>query len=764
MSATVPPMPERYRMAAGLAFGHREARLLRGAVRPVWAADSTHFWHTTREAEGLRHVLVDVIVGRQQDLFDHNAVAEALSRATGAKVSRGALALSAVRLDRVADVVDFAFGGSLWRWHVATAALERQGTAFLPHELPSPDGQRAAVLQGVNLALRCADDEAAHALTQDGEPDWGYGDFTDFTSQVVYAQYGIPRAPSVQWSPDSRTIATLRVDRRAVPRNHLVQAVPSQGVRPKLYSYPFPTPEDPQGAPVALWFVGINGQRVRAQIDGLECRAVTPFALNECWWSRDSRFFHLIDLSRDSKRLTWWRIDARTGAAERWFEESGPAVVLASPAISEPAVFRHLSDGRCIVWSQSSGWGHLYMVAANRALTTTLITQGRWLVRGLLHVDEAAQRIVFTASGREPGLDPYFVSAYSVAFDGSGLTQLTPEPSHHEFTLALPSGDGCSSMSPDGRWLVDTHSSVTEPPRSVLRDARTGQLVMELQQADPQDSWPASQPLPEPFSVQALDPAPLDGAYDLWGLVYKPTDFDAARRYPVVEVIYGWPQTTVVAKGWLNNFHASVAEQLAALGFVAVMFDGPGTTYRSHALQRASHGELEHCDSLPDHVNAIRTLAATRPWMDLDRVGVVGGSAGGYAAVRAMATFPDFYKVGMGVCGAQNLRGIVATWGDRYQGLYDEALYAGLPNARVAANITGDLLLIHGDMDDNVHPALTLQLVDALVKADRNFDLLIVPNAGHSVIAQPYAQRRFFDFFVERLLGETPPSKTRPRP
>jgi dipeptidyl aminopeptidase/acylaminoacyl peptidase len=284
---------------------------------------------------------------------------------------------------------------------------------------------------------------------------------------------------------------------------------------------------------------------------------------------------------------------------------------------------------------------------------------------------------------------------------------------------------------------------------------------MALQAADPQGSWPPSQPLPEPFSVKALDPIPLGGAEDLWGLVYKPAGFDATQRYAVVEVIYGWPQTTVVAKGWLNNFHASVAEQLAALGFVAVMIDGPGTTYRSHAFQLALYGKLDQCDGLPDHVNAIRTLAATRPWMDLDRVGVVGGSAGGYAAVRAMATFPDFYRVGMGVCGAQNLRGIVASWGDRYQGLYDEALYAGLPNATVAANITGDLLLIHGDMDDNVHPALTLQLVDALIKADRNFDLLIVPNAGHSVIAQPYAKRRFFDFFVERLMGRRPPSKAR---
>jgi dipeptidyl-peptidase 4 len=762
MNAAPLSLQARYELAARMAFGQREARLLRGAVRPMWAADSTHFWYVTREADGLRHVLVDVLARQQQDLFDHQALANALSRATGTPVSSGTLALSGVRLHRDAGLVHFLFGGARWQWHLAAATLGRQGPAFAPHEVACPDGRRAALLQGSNLALRDAEAAQVLPVTKDGEPDWGYGDFTDFTSQVMYAQHGIPRAPSVQWSPDSQALATLRVDRRSIPRNHLVQSVPAQGVRPRLYSCPFPTPEDPQGAAVALWFIGVDGQRVRAQIDGLECRAVTPLALNEAWWSRDSRYFHLIDISRDSKRLTLWRVDARTGAAEKWFEQTGPGVVLASPAISEPAVFRDLSDGRCIVWSQSSGWGHLCMLTPGRQPMP--ITQGKWIVRSLLHVDTAGQRIVFTASGREPGVDPYFCAAYSVCFDGTGLTLLTPEPAHHEFMQALPGGDGCSSVSPDGRWLVDTHSTVTEPPHSLLRHAATGAWMMALQTADPQDTWPPSQPLPEPFSVQALDPAPLDGADDLWGLLYKPAGFDASRSYAVVEVIYGWPQTTVVAKGWLNNFHASVAEQLAALGFVAVMFDGPGTTYRSHALQCANHGNLQNCDSLPDHVNAIRTLAPTRPWMDLGRVGVVGGSAGGYAAVRAMANFPDFYKVGMGVCGAHNLRGIVATWGDRYQGLYEAPMYAQLPNATVAANITGELLLIHGDMDDNVHPALTMQLVDALIKADRNFDLLIVPNAGHGVIAQPYAQRRFFDFFVERLMGERPPSKARPCP
>jgi len=496
---------------------------------------------------------------------------------------------------------------------------------------------------------------------------------------------------------------------------------------------------------------------VRAQIDGLECRAVTAFALNEAWWSADGRRFQLIDVSRDGKRLRLWQVDVESGAARLLFEDIGPGVMLPSPVLTEPANFRALSDGRCIAWSQRSGWGHLYMQSPGAELQP--ITSGPWLVRSMLHVDEARQRIVFTASGREPGLDPYFCLAYSVSFDGSGLTLLGNEPAHHEFVQALPGGDGSQSVSPDGNWLVDSFSTVARPPSSVLRDARSGALLMVLQEADPTDAWPAAMPQPEPFSVRALDAEALPGASDLWGLVYRPAGFDANQRYPVIEVIYGWSQSTVVAKSWAPSFQSSIAEQLAALGFVVVMFDGPGTPYRSQALQLANHGGLQNCDSLADHVNAIREVAATRPWMDLERVGVAGGSAGGYAAVRAMASFPAFYKVGMAVCGAHDLRGIVASWGDRYQGLYDEALYAPLPNAAVAAGIDGHLLLIHGDMDDNVHPAATLQLVDALIRADRNFEMLIVPNAGHAVIAHPYARRRFFDFMVEHLMGETPPGQ-----
>jgi dipeptidyl aminopeptidase/acylaminoacyl peptidase len=747
-----------YRMAMGLAFGQREAKLIRGAVRPVWAADGSHFWHATREAQGLRHVLVDVKARAQSDLFDHADVAAALALATGQEVTVGQLALEQVSFDSATDSVHFVAQATRWRWNRSSARLESLGEAFGAKELSSPDGSVAVCLDGPNLRLREPGQLASHALTEDGEPDWGWGDFTDFTSQVHFRLHPEGLKPSALWSSDSQTLAVLRVDRRHLPRNHLVQSVPAEGVRPRLHSYPYPTPQDADGAKVELWFLRRDGSRVRAQIEGLACRSITAFAMMEARWSADGNSFYYQESSRDFKRLALWRVDPGSGAAVVVHQEADACPVTMASGAPEPAIFHPLSDGRTICWSERSGWGHLYLVGPGGE--PRAITQGAWLVRGILHVDEAAQRIVFWASGVDPAADPYCCAAYSVSFDGSGLRPLSPEPGLHVFILAQPGGDGAGSMAPDGACFVDTWSTPVEPPISVLRDSGTGALLMALQTADAADSWPAAMPLPEAFSVPAPDAGALGGSDTLWGAIYKPPGFDPAQRYPVIDLIYGGVQTAVVAKGWGNSFHSATAEQLAALGFVVVMVDGRGTAYRSRAFQLASYGKVESCAGLSDHVHATRAIAASRPWMDLDRMGIAGGSGGGYATVRALGEYPEFYKVGVAVCGNHDQRGYTAGWSDRYQGLFDpqdEALFTAQDNTTLAARIHGQLLLIHGEMDDNVHPGLTLRVVDALIKADRNFDLLIVPNAGHGVIAGSSIQRRLFDYFVEHLMGEKPP-------
>lgn len=741
-------LQDRYALAQRLTPGQREKALRHGPVKPTWSMDGKHFWYTTSGGPGrLEHVLVDVQAREMRALFDAEALCAALESGSGATLQAGALDLADVRYDAASPSVSFNAQGSRWRWRETTSELTRLGDAFEAHEAVSPDGSAAVSLDGSNLCLHTVDQPDRESLTSDGEPEWGYGDFTDFISHVSQKLSGQPRKASVLWAPDSQRFAVMRVDIRAVAQAHLLQSVPTRGLRPVLHSYRFPTPMDGERGRSELWIIGRDGSRVRAQLEGLECHGFTHIARNECRWSADGRWLYLVDSSRDGRRLTLWRVAAADGSVQQLLEETGPAVVLPAPSIGEAPVFHVLGDGRLIWWSQREGWGHFYLIEPGQQACA--ITQGDWQVRGILHVDEAAQRLLFVASGREPGVDPYYCAAYGVSFDGSCLALLTHEPGHHEFMIDVPRGAG--SMSPSGDCFVDNVSTVDCPPRAVLRDSQ-GEVLMTLEEGEANSAWPAAIPLPEPFKVLALD-----GATELWGVLYKPADFDASLRYPIVEVIYGAPQTAVAPKGWFPNLHASLAEQLAALGFVTLIIDGPGTPYRSHAFQLAAHGRVESCGGLPDHVAAIRQLASSRPWMDLNFVGIAGGSGGGYATVRALGSHPDFYKVGVALCGNHDQSTYVAMWGERYQGLYSEAGYAEQANATVAANVVGDLLLIHGDMDDNVHPAMSLNVVDALIQADRNFDMLTVPNAGHMLILLPYVRRRIWDYFVEHLMGRRAP-------
>jgi dipeptidyl-peptidase-4 len=375
-----------------------------------------------------------------------------------------------------------------------------------------------------------------------------------------------------------------------------------------------------------------------------------------------------------------------------------------------------------------------------------------------MHVDEAAGRVLFTAGGRETGRDPYNRHIYSVGLDGSELKLLTPEDADHDPTSPLPAtinpmmemiigyGAGADGVDPAGRWFVDVYGTVSEPPVSVLRD-RDGKVLMTLETADVSDLRPTDIPAPEAFSVTALD-----GETPLYGVIYKPAGFDPSKSYPVIEVVYGGAQIAATPKSVRQGIFSTTAEPFAALGFVVVIVDGPGTPYRSHAFQRAVLGNIQSCGGLDDHKAAIETLAKTRPWMDLDRVGITGSSGGGYATVRALATYPEFYKVGVSSCGNHDQSGYIALWGETYHGPWSPELYADQANASVAANIVGDLLLIHGEMDDNVHPGHTIKVVNALIAANRDFDMLVIPNIGHGVMLHPYARRRSWDYFIDHLM------------
>ncbi|MDN3923195.1 S9 family peptidase [Roseateles violae] len=747
-------LEQRYRAAASMAPGRREP-LRHGPVTPHWSADGRYFWYERTTALGREHLLVDVQARASSALFDPAALAAALTSILDRQIALSDLQPTRLEFDAQGDLLRFEYAGGRWRWLRGSGQLRREGDAFTPDELASPDGRWAVALKGPNLLLRAADEPAAQGLTTDGVAGYGWGDFVDYTTQASRQAFGPPLKPHALWSPDGRRLAIVRIDRRKVGLMHLVQSVPAEGSRPALYSYPFPMAHDgdEQRERAEVWFVSLDGARVRAQIDVLQTFAHRAFIEGQGRWSADGRHFYIVDNDRLHTSISLWRVDASDGRAERLQFETGPAVVRAAPTLAETPIFHVFSDGRLLWWSQRDGWGHLWLLQPGAPARQ--LTQGPWQVRELLHVDEATGEVLFTAGGREPGVDPYYRLVYRVDLQGSAPRCLTPEPADHRALEAPHAGNGepplRRGLSPCASYFVDVYSTVTQAPISVLRSAATGEILMTLERAEVGHSRPQGLPLPEPFSVPALD-----GDEEVWGVLYRPLGFDPARSYPVIDLIYAAPQTIAAPHGWDTALYGSLPERLACLGFAVVIIDAPGTPYRSHRFQLAAHGRMEVC-GLPDHVNAIRALARKHAWLDEGRVGIAGGSGGGFATVRALADHGDFYRCGAALCGSHDSSAYIPYWGEMFQGAWDAELYARQDNNNIVDRIRGELLLIHGDMDDNCHPSMTLRLVDALIRADRNFDLLLVPNAGHILGSVPYVMRRTQDFFVRHLLGCEPP-------
>jgi dipeptidyl aminopeptidase/acylaminoacyl peptidase len=383
------------------------------------------------------------------------------------------------------------------------------------------------------------------------------------------------------------------------------------------------------------------------------------------------------------------------------------------------------------------------------------LTSGNWAVREILHVQEPKKTVFFVASGREQDQDPYNRHLYRVGFDGTRLKRLTPE-----------SGDHNISVSPTGRYFVDTYSRIDSPPITVLR-AADGRLVRVLQRGDISRVVAAGWRVPEPFKAKAAD-----GKTDIYGAIYRPSNFDPSRKYPVLDGIYPGPQVIQTPKAFevppAHKNHQAFAE----LGFIVVVVDGRGGPLRSRAFREASYGQMGSAGGLDDHIAALRQLANKYPQFDIDRVGIYGHSGGGYAAARALLLYPDFYKVAVASSGNHDLRSYSAHFIERFQGYpVDVAQYAAQSNPPLAHRLKGKLLLIHGDLDDNVHVSNTLQMADALIAARKDFDLLIMPNRNHafadlakgadgSSATDPYFIRRRWDFFVRHLLGVTPPAET----
>ncbi|HUF51588.1 MAG TPA: DPP IV N-terminal domain-containing protein [Longimicrobiales bacterium] len=709
-------------------------------VAPNWLDDGNRFWYRNKTGAGTEFMLVDPTTNVQRPVFDHARLAAAMSLAKDTAYEPHKLPFTTFNFEKARPNV-IAFNAARRRWSCDIQAYRcTHGDTLVNVQryVGSPDSVWEVFASGHNLWLRHKGASDSTQLTTDGELYWSYGVSAPRPNQLQRGTPPLPRA-QVRWSPDSRKLAVYRTDERNVEHMHYISYTPQ---RPRHFSQPYALPGDTIIPKPNIHIIDIETkQNIALQLNPVPTQLQLGGSPLDSMWSRDSRRIHFSYLTRGSKSMHLVEADAMTGAVRIVTGDSAKTWVETNPQ-GRPSWMVTDDGADAIWWSERDGWPHLYRFDARTGALRNQITAGAWAVGDVLHIDQPRRIIYFTGRGREHGLW-YHARLYRVNFDGTGLTLLTPEDANHNVRV-----------SPSGRYVVDTFSSFDGPPVTVLRSLADGRVLSTLETADisrlAEIGWAPGRV----FSVKARD-----GVTDLYGVMWLPSHLDPTRKYPVIEYIYPGPQVGSVGQWSWNS--GSENKALAELGFIVVQLDHLGTPLRSKAFHDNYYGNFID-NGIPDHIAGLKQLAARYPFIDLNRVGIYGHSGGGFASTDAILRFPDFYKVAVSTAGNHDNRSYNIYWAEKYQGLLKRDTVRRTDNFENSANRTyakqlqGKLLLMHGDMDDNVHPAMTVQLVDELIKANRDFDLIWVPNRNHG-LNEPYVIRRRWDYFVRHLLGVEPP-------
>ncbi len=723
-----------------------------GAVRPVWLPND-HFYYRNATSLGHEFVMVDPATGSRARAFDHDRIAAGLSAATDSVYEAMRLPFSTFVVTPDGRAIRVVVRGKSLECNMETgrcgAAVDDRealrarspagGRTTAPPEVVSPDGRRAAYIRDHNLWMREVRTGAEIQLTRDGVKDFAYA--TD------NAGWTRSDRPILAWSPDSRRIATFQQDERGVGEMYLVSTTTGH---PELQAWKYPLPGDSVITTIQRVVIDVAQPRVtRFQMppdehrstlcDDIACRGGE---WTDVQWYPDGSRIAFVSSSRDHKLATLRVADAATGAVRDVLEER---VATQYESGNGKANWQVLPASNEVVWfSERDDWGQLYLYDLATGRLKSQITTGTGNVTQLLRIDERSRTLWFGCVGKTPGRDPYFRQLCRVGMDGRRFAVLTPENGDHELSIA-----------PSGRWFVDAYAQPDVPSVSVLRDVE-GRVVTVLEKADisrlVQHGWKP----PIPITVKARD-----GRTDLYGLMYTPMNLDSATRYPIINHVYPGPQTgSVGGRGFAPSRGDNQA--LAELGFIVVEIDGMGTPWRSKSFHDAYYGRLGD-NTLPDQVAGMKELGKRYPFIDLERAGIWGHSGGGFATAGAMFRYPEFFKVGIAESGNHDNRHYEDDWGERYHGLLVRGPggtdnYAAEATQTHAKHLKGKLLLAHGTVDDNVPPNNTLLVVDALIKANKDFDLLMLPNQRHGFGSMSaYMMRRRWDYFVKHLMGAEPP-------
>jgi dipeptidyl aminopeptidase/acylaminoacyl peptidase len=732
--------------------------VLHGAVRPNWLPDD-RFTYRITTAEGSEFLIVDPAKATREPAFDHAKLAAALSAAAGASYDAHHLPFMDFELGADGHSISFnVTGGGRYKCDLPTtqctadasgggrrggggngAGRGGRGAGGRGLQTISPDGKLAAYIQDYNLYVRPVAGGDAVQLTTDGVKDFGYA--TD------NAGWTASDRPIVAWSPDSKKIATFQQDQRGVGEMYLVSTTAGH---PELRQWKYPLPGDAVITTIQRVIINVDTPKViRLQMPADQHRsslcddvACSRGEWSDVQWSPDGSHLAFVSTSRDHKIEQLRVADAATGAIRDVMKEEVPTFYESG---NGDVNWRYLPATNEVIWfSERDNWGHLYLFDLATGKLKNQITTGEWNVARILRLDEKNRVIYFLGVGHEKGQDPYFINLYRVDFDGKNLKLLTPADGNHEIAL-----------SPDGRFFVDSYSKPDVPPVAELRDA-TGKMLAALEKADITRLLATGWKPPVPFTVKARD-----GKTDLYGLMFRPTNLDPNKKYPIINHIYPGPQTGSVGSRTFTAARGD-AQALAELGFIVIELDGMGTPWRSKKFHEAYFGKLGD-NTLPDQVDGMKQLADKYKWIDIDRTGIYGHSGGGFATADAMFRYPDFFKVGISESGNHDNRVYEDDWGEKWQGLLTKnsdntTNYDSQANQLIAKNLKGHLLLAHGTMDNNVPPNNTLLVVDALIKANKDFDLLMLPNQAHGYgVDSNYMTRRRWDYFVRYLMGAEPP-------
>lgn len=702
-------------------------------VSPQWIENSDRFWYRSLTRDGKRFLAVDPVKKTREPLFDHARLAAAFSKIAGKEYAAGKLPFDVFAYDPKAPAIKFTHANAQWR-----CTLDTYECAKLNERPPqwgdglSPDGRWQAFVRDHNLWVRSIANNQEIRLTNDGVENYDYATPLPTGGELIRRANGSDKPEvAVFWAPDSSKFVSYRIDSRYALRMTTVQSVPPDRLRPVAYTYAYPLPGEALSKAEPIVFDVERGQRIAIETDpiNLEFQGGPGFE-----WDKESRHFYFNTYQRGWKRNELREVDSVTGKARTVLEETSDTFVDPGTNFIEP-----INDGaEYLMASERDGWNHLYLFDGKTGQLKKQVTKGEWVVRQIVKIDEKARQVYFLAAGREAGEDPYITHLYCMNLDGTGLKLLTPEPANHT-----------AIISPNFAYFVDTYSRPDLPTKVVLRRTSDGQLIMPLEDTDASELLKTGWKYPEAFHAKGRD-----GKVDIYGLIWRPSNFDPAEKYPVIEQIYTGPQAFFVPKTF--GAFRSTAQSTAELGFIVVMIDGQGTGGRSKAFHNFSYKNLGD-GGIDDHIAVLKQMAEKYPYMDLERVGLYGGSAGGYDTAHAMLTHPKFYKVGVSISGNHDHRMDKAWWNELWMGYPVGDHYREQSNVTMAGKLEGKLLLIHGDLDDNVSPSATLQFADALMKANRDFDMLIVPNMYHGEGRNPYVIRRRWDYFVQNLAGVAPP-------